>query len=421
MSKAKIDFISELLANKKLDSPMKQKLFELAAKEFQSIGLPNNEIIKRLEEIEKKLGITADKNNIENLVPAKPTAVHPIPTKKNELPNYIDPKHLYVFLKDYNADPILKTTCHEIDTNELLNIINFCKIEEYDFIKHKEKVQERFLEMVNNKKYFIDYKIKNLIYVYTTGKTYNQETKGWTDDDININWNSESLEKWSQANKNKIPHPDSGLCYSQGGVEYEIRPSINTCVLGQKKLRSFSDLILHFKYLFHLRSDNSLLKIIERINIESEFWKNKVQFEIDNAQFPENLEFFTNVEKLVQAYKILINLILDVTDKNQLETPIVKLSLVKLFDGMEFCIHHKNSVFKKSTQDTINREGQTMTNLIKNQINGLCDFYIKADFGNNQYGHLNIWDKGRKSGKVKSKNNPLDFFEGVEYILKFRK
>lgn len=257
MSKNKYDFIIEILNNKKLSSSQKERIHKLSAIEINNENTKEEEILKRIEEI-KIIVKTNDLKKKES----KQKNERPPKTPNSELIKYIDPKNLYSFLKDYNTDFILKTTCHEIDSNELENICNFCETEEYEFRKHRQKVQERFLKLVNNKKYFIGHNIKNLIYVYITGKKYNGNKDGWTDDKISINWNTESIENWCDLNKNKIPHPDSGLCNNQGGVEYEIKPSINTKVLGQKKLRSFSDLILHFKYLFHLRSDNSLLKII---------------------------------------------------------------------------------------------------------------------------------------------------------------
>jgi len=110
-------------------------------------------------------------------------------------------------------------------------------------------------------------------------------------------------------------------------------------------------------------------------------------------------------------------MILDVVAKNNFEKPYVKLTLEELNDGMELSIHHKNSVFKKTIPNTLDRGalGQTMSNLIKQQINGLCDLYLKADFGNSQFAEINIWN-GEPIRSI-----PLNFFEGVEYKLKFKK
>lgn len=405
MAKNKYDFVVELLEFKKLNSEQKEKILKLSVQEIRNESSKDEEILKRIEEIElliktdeKKVG--NDKANDNN---------------RKDLKNYIDPQLLYNFLKDYNTDPILKTTCHQIDSNELENILEFCETEVYDFIKHKKLVQNRYFEMMNDKNYYVHHNIKNLICAYLTGKKYSGQYDTWTEDKININWDTEEIEKWIKINEGKIPHPDGGLFLKQSEIEFEIKPSINTNVLGQNKLRSFTDVILHFKHLFHLRSDNSLQSIILKINKETQYWKNKIEIHINTFEFPENHEFFTNVEKLVQAYRHIINLIIEVAKYNNCEMPVVQLSLQILNDGMQFSIHHKNSVFKKTIQDTIDKDGQSFKNLINNQINGLCDFYLRADFGNKQFAEINLWNGQTKKSKM------LDSFEGVEYILKFKK
>ena len=64
--------------------------------------------------------------------------------KRKFPPTYINPANIAEFLRDYNQNEILKTTCHEIDSNELKNIKNFCETESYDFVKHRELVQSEY-------------------------------------------------------------------------------------------------------------------------------------------------------------------------------------------------------------------------------------------------------------------------------------
>ena len=63
----------------------------------------------------------------------------------------------------------------------------------------------------------------------------------------------------------------------------------------------------------------------------------------------------------------------------------------------------------------IERPGQKHSNLIERQINGLCDLYVKADFGNSEYAEINLWNG---EGKVAAK---LESFVGVEHKLVFTK
>ena len=60
------------------------------------------------------------------------------------------------------------------------------------------------------------------------------------------------------------------------------------------------------------------------------------------------------------------------------------------------------------------RFGTKLSDLIQNQINGLCDFYIQADFDNNQFAQINLWNGEAIEPK------PLKSYVGVEFILKFK-
>ena len=417
MAKDKYDFIQELLENKKLQPTQKERVLLLAKEEIKKDGALGKELEERVKKLEEMM------NNSNDDLPS--TTLKPIEEASTEekslvLPNYIPSKNLYKFLEDYNQDIILKTTCHEIDSDELKNILTFCEIEEYDFLKHKEKVQEQYKSLFfNNKRYFVDHKIKNLILFYLTGKSFSGKSEGWTDENIKYNWESEELKNWYKNNANKIPHPNEGLAGVQknDGLELENPIKLNL-IKNNQQIRYFSELVLHFKHLFHVRSDNSLKNIIENCN-NSEDWENKVDFKI-SKNFPSTIEFFTNVEKLVQAYRILINLIIEVTHNNHLENPIVELKLKETENGVEFSIHHINTVFQKTIQNTKDRKGSTFTNLIRNQLNGMCDFYVKACFEDGKYALINIWD-GKNSNVIPSDPDFFEGFEGVEYILKFNK
>ena len=418
MAKDKYDFIQELLENKKLQPTQKERVLLLAKEEIKKDGALGKELEERVKKLEEMM------NNSNDDLPS--TTLKPIEEASTEeqslvLPKYIPSKNLWKFLKDYNLDPILRTTCHEIDTNEFDNILEFCDTKNYDFIKHKEKVQEQYkLQFFDSKNYFVDYKIKNLILYYLTGKTYTGKTEGLTDGKIKFSWESEELKNWSIKNPNKVPHPNDGFAKNQISYGYELESPININLINNnQQIRYFSEFVLFFKHLFHVKSDNSLKNIIENCN-NSEDWENKVDFKI-SKNFPSTIEFFTNIEKLVQAYRILINLIVEVSSKNvELKKPNVELKLNETETGVEFSIHHTNTVFQKTIQNTIDRKGSTFTNLIKNQLNGMCEFFVKACFEDGKHALINIWD-GKNSDLIPSYPDFFEGFEGVEYILKFNK
>jgi hypothetical protein len=85
-------------------------------------------------------------------------------------------------------------------------------------------------------------------------------------------------------------------------------------------------------------------------------------------------------------------------DKNELKEFKIVILNCKIF-GKNFCDF---------------RLGDSLTDLIKSQINGLCDLYIKAYFDDKKsVGLVNIWnDKEMDFEECKEE------IEGVEFILK---
>lgn len=398
-------FILEMLdysIKKNIDDNIKNRILALISKELEKQGDLEGKIMERLSKIEKTLE-NRQIADTEKTSKDKQT----VGIKKKTI--YTCPKNLSKFLLAYNQDPILKTTCHSIDSNSLQSICDYCDTEEYDFEKHLELIIKAFSDLEKNHK-DVPYQTKALIRAYLTGKKKNGSSVYWTDEEIKTNWSSLELKKWSEENKGIPPNIDGGLAQEKENNGYELENSITT--IYTDRITNFRELVLHFKHLFHIRFDNSLLKIINNENEKKE-WGKEIDFNID--EFPENIEFFTDVNKLIQAYRVLIGLILEVSKENK-RKPQVKLSL-KEGEGKDkgtiiFSIHHLNSNYGKTINNSIDREGKTFTDLIDKQLNGLCDFYIKADFGQNNYAEINIWDKENK------KETKINKFTGVEYILK---
>jgi hypothetical protein len=328
------------------------------------------------------------------------------------LPKYINPKNLASFLIDYNQHPILKYTCHEIDDEDIIENINEkCGTDYYDLAKHQELIINTFNKF--RKSYYVNYKIINLILVYLNGTTYKGKTSTWSSENINFNWKSSDLIDWGKNNPGKVPNPGENLILKIRNKGYKLKKVIPSEISGER-ITSFSGLVNHFKHLFHIKGDNPLKAYIKRIN-DLEGWSENILFNIDHEDFWENLELFTDVDKLLQSYRVIIRIILETVTKFQLETPKVKLAFKEINNNIILSIHHQNSVYKKTLSNTLNRLGDAQSSLINNQINGLCDLYLKADFDHNQYALVNLWN-----GKSRNKTI-LKEFEGVEYILTFRK
>src|SRR5690606_24109098 len=281
--------------------------------------------------------------------------------------------------------------------------------EKYDFNKHLKAIHDAYAN--HEKTHKAPHQIKELIRVYLTGKDfYGNISKGWSNN-IKINWNSEEVSNWANLNIETPPNLNEEIA---GMKEIEILEfsQINNAITATP-VQNFTQLVLHFKNLFHIKSgQQSLIEIIKRVNSEKS-WHEKVNFEFDEQLFINNLEHFTDVEKLIQAYNKIIGLIIEQHALS--EKPKVKLKYYQENQKVIISIHHLNGVYNKTIENTIERLGQTYTSLIKNQINGLCNLHLKADFGNQKFAEINLWN-GKDRG-----SQPILTFQGVEHIMEFPK
>lgn len=412
MSKDKYDFIQELLENKRLTASQKDKVWLLTKEEIKRDGIFG----RNLDERVKKLEDLVNNKSIDNEIIIKEAEIQQIPDPI-KLPKYFYPSGLYKYLYDYNQNSILKSTCHEIDSSELENINKYCGTEIYIYEKHLDKIIEAFKD--HDATHFAPHNVKSLIRGYLTGRTYSGEIiEGWSSHMFQFNWSCPDLKNWCNQNKGIPPSLDGGLRGQIKNTGFEFSEDI--ILRNGLIIQKFSDLVLYFKHLFHIRSDNTFKNIIIKEN-ESRNWNSKIDFEIIDNDFPVNIEFFTDVDKLVQAYNRIIELVIKQSKCVDLKARI-KLSLREFNDSIEFSILHKDSIYGKSLKNTMERLGDNYTNLIKNQINGLCNFYVKADFETDGTFKIGIWDGPdlwvtRKPVAIKY-DNPIG---GVEHIFEIVK
>jgi hypothetical protein len=395
MAKDKYDFISELLNSNKISPSQKERVLMLSSQEIQNDKQNGVGLEARIKKLEDLFLIEKEKGN-------KPI----IGSINSELEKYIDPSHLSSFLQAFNKNPILKTTCHEIDEEELASILKITGDTIYNYSNHYQSILNEYNILENG--YFVNGNLKALIRGYLTGLNYYGKTiKGWSSNEIKINWNSEELIEWAKRNPGVPPNLDKILKKKLNNLGFRFNE------INRLGINSFLNLVLYFKRLFHIREDNSLKSIIQEINLEKEF-NDKIEFEINDTSLRPNIEFFTDVDKLKQVYNSIILLILEVVEVKKSKKPKIKLSLSEYEKSIVFSIHHQNTVFTKTAQNLVNRIGQKHINLINNQINGLCDLYIKGDFGNDEYAEINLWDG--KERQIKK----TEVIKGVEHKLVFR-
>lgn len=431
MAADKYDFIQEVLASKTITSAQREKLLSLTSVEIIKDKKFNIVLEERVLKLEKIISsdLKFTSINSEEIIQKK---VNKIATEDEKINNanssvvnnnrnpslpeqYFDPSYLYKYLLSYNQDPILKSTCHLIDSNELEKINNYCNTDTYDYDKHIAKILEAFSK---TNLLFAPTYIKALIRGYLTGKNYKRDVAVcWSKDNIKYSWSDNDIKNWTRQNFGIPPNPDVGLSNKLDNNGYEF---ISPIKINEDYLQSFSDLVIHFKKMFHVREDNSLFSILIKRNI-SRNWNKEVDFLIEKTSVPENIEFFTDIDKLMQSYDDIIQIIILKAIEKKVR-PLVQIKLYEKGNSIFFSIHDLNSIYSKSIKSANNRLIGDQYEKIVSKLNGICNIYLQANFGQNNNYKLTIWDskwniqKNRKEQKVEK-----NFTGGVEHILEFKR
>lgn len=386
------NFISTLLANKKLTNTQRERIAALMIRDLD------------LESPSQESG--SDSN-----------------LPKSDLPEYHSPADVMKFLLEYNQDPILKYTCHPIDDMNVINeIAEQCENKVYSVKSHYHLILSSFKQL--REKYnpkttgkYLDGKVLTLMRVYITGETFHRVPSAWSTQSITYNWHSPELWEWSNKTPGIVPNPGENIAEFLCNEGYKLpKPFISN--LSGKRINTFGDLVMYYKSLLHIKRDDNLQNKILYIykkgyqtgDQNSHPWLDRIDLSI--GVFDNNIELFTSVDKLLQAFGAILSICIE----NQVEgIPHVEVGFYRESESKRVCfyVHHKNTQYHKGIEDSIKKIGEKQTLLIKNQINGICDLYIQADFGNDQYAEINLWD-----GKPREAKN-IEKIQGVKYVLKY--
>lgn len=414
MAKNKYDFIKELLEDKKLNQNQRKRILELASKEISLEGSLEERVQKiegilfnkqdelMLTELEGtfKIGNKEKffKKDMKNQIPSLSPS-----NEENNLSTYINPYNAYKFLLEYNQDIILKTTCHNMDADLIDGINKLCGTDKYDFNKHLEKIKEAYQNLT--KRNFVSGKLSTLIHVYLTGEDYNGNASNWAEG-ISINWCSDELHKWIKQNPEVPPNLSMESFNTKGVTGFRFKPFVSK--ITGKRISNFTELVIHFKKLFHIRFDNSFIEVFTNVN---ERWAEQMDISIVKEKFPDNIEHFVDVSKLIQAYEKILKLIVEKSN----EKPKIELSLFRDEDALKLYIHNANGKPSKEIQDFQSRRfGNEGIHLINKLINGLCNYYFEADFGDDKSAKLNLWN-----GKVFKPEYLHEPINGVRHTFEF--
>lgn len=386
MRKSKLEFISELLDNHSIPPKHRERFLRLASAELKR---NDGKVWKEIRELKKSF-----KKNKE------PESSY----ESNELPDYKSPQGTTSFLRDFNQDIILKSTTHRIDENLSSLLLKEMEIMKYEYDVHREYIKKRYEQLKKKKMGLTGLFGKLDVFLLNRGN------KGWSEDNIKVGWSSPSLKKWCEENPGKYPNSDNDLDY----YGFELEETLN--LKSGKEATTFNEVISILKLQIEFRDEANVKNIVKISNREIE---KDYDCDFNTDDINDGIQFYSDVEKFKQAYKKIIEKIINEHNKHNKDKPIFELSLNEDIerDQIKFNIHHINSTFGKSLGSTIDRFGNDFTGLINKQLNGLCDMKIVAEFPNEEYAEVTIWPwyKNKESRYEKLPKS----FNGVKFQLIF--
>lgn len=349
MNKTKVDFLSDILASKKMDITNKERFLKLATLELKNIENSENHIVERIEALEKKM---SEKESIEEK--NRPLVHSPQKTSK----------HLKLF-KEGNK---LKWITHIYpNTNET----------KFDYAKITKDAISEF----NVIKKEIPFRLRGLIKMFLQGDEENPDkTKFYYLDNSYETWWSAQILDWCK--KNPGLHPDTDDYISD-------------------------NIITPFKKSIEIRDGKDLKQAIQH---KLRQCSNKIfdDLDIDFTGIKNGTRFYTGVDQVMTGIAQLFNPIKK--RKSISKKVFISSSIEEINDQYVSIIKivHLNSVNNEVEYNDSTEIIQGDLTSAKEILTSYCDWEIITDFKNGSYifNPLSILPKSRG---IKSKERVNGF------------
>lgn len=333
MAKNKYDFIKEILESKKMTPAQRERVLLLTMKEIKSENSKDEELIRRLEEVEKK--IKDFYNNQKIKIENKSSSIE----KKNfSEPN---PKHVADFMSLFNQRDGLKYLTHDYDENDNFEINKFLISAHSVFTESTMKL-----------------KIPQSLWRIVKQFAFDSQQTEWTsisenykkDVPVKIGWATKELRNWSKQN---LLHPIRN-------EEYE------------KMIRSFKRITRIEKY--------NLEKLIHS-TIEDIFKDELEEFVIETNNL-EKADFYSHVGFLKSALETIFEEIIKYSTIFEQKKISISYERSSSDDGYflrKVIITHHNS-FPTKELKVLLKEWQEKGNMgkIKEKLRGYCHWSVET-------------------------------------------
>lgn len=332
MPKDKIDFIADLLADKRIELSLKEKAFELASKEIKKVLSIENKNSKRIEEIERRL-------NEENKIPVT-QIFSSIPEVENKLTIH-KPKDVAEFMSLFNSPNGLKYLTHDFDESTPFEI--------EVFLKNTETIFKNITSKFSNPHLSIPTSLWSIINQFA----FSESPEWGTNKSIKEGWSKSKWIKWSKENKKHL-----------------------------KRNPQFEKIIEQFRS--YTRVESPKLKIILEGVLKEKFGNQYNNLDISIIDC-EKADFYTHVED----FKYAIGLILDGIRKRLETSNKISIQYIRKTNGdyyeriIKIC--HHNSLPDRPLDEfvaEISKEQKGELGDVTRKLRGYCNWSVET-----------IWDK----------------------------
>lgn len=396
MAKNKYDFIAEVLEKKTLNASLKDRLYKLIAKEIKAVETKDSEILKRIEEIEKKLNKKGEK-----------------PVKlDNKLSKRHDPKRVVDVLSLFSkGNSHIKYSTHIWDEKLYNNYDDFIQGIDEDFKKFRVFELGGYNSNLYWEKIYPFLFQKDLTELQKSGKS----KFGWGKHKIKIGWQyPDLLKKLCKENfDNKSEHYSTPFSLE---IPKELIPDER---IERKSIKYFEDAVNIFKNEIEFRDNRLYLLIKIAINLEIP----NFSVDVESLETLKGKSFFTNTEYVIKAISRMLTEIKARPENNNVA---ISCQYDRPENSFILSILHKDSFSLKELDHpkiTLKKDTGNLS-IIRTTLNSLCDFSIESIFlsKNNEKvsARIDYLYQGVVEMAWEPKVNILNTSaEGFKYLLKF--
>ena len=331
MAKNKFDFVAELLEKKPFNHTQKEWMIKLIAKEIIGVETKDSEILKRIEEIEKKL-------NGNSLIKSGQKGLH-------------NPMNTVRFLAKFSHDDTFKYFTHKQEN-------------EFNYDDLIQNAQRDFNKTLNTETINLETWKKVRNFCFPPEKDYSVQWKNFNGITLKFGW--ANIKDWCSRHsgiypdKMKLPEEPIGIK----------RPDESNTDL---VLISFGDIIKQFKHTIEIRQDDRFKSLDQHLKTLVRLTKLHIDFDIEYKGDFKQVTLYTDVQLLLSGIKIIFEQIKEYrANSNKIQ--------IELIDEKEECwklkITHINSMFNRSKSDEkLIKGGGTLGEIRKNFF-CVCDWEV---------------------------------------------